>query len=381
MSVYSNIYKIRKLIKNSKNPLMFFDCDTDGGTSYLQLKKAFPQIVGFPMNKDYEKHKLLLDKITDKTDLIIIFDIPFLVDEFLVGIGNIKIIWVDHHLENSQDQIKKYKIVHFNPLDLDLNDNRPSSYWAFRVANLKENLFYVTLGSVSDFFLLDVIKKFYDFDKKSFNSLFNITDDKRKELFLFLKKNSFNDKKSKEEREYWIRYLTYESNLIDFKNLFDLMYKLKEEEDVFKALKIISKMDAFELRSNINNGRGLLFQEYSNMIKKYKVLLEKAILENKNNEKLIYFEYSGRASFTRQLSEELCYRFLKHRVVMIVFRKENSDSISLSFRGNNVDVNELVRNSLKGLQGQGGGHKFSAGALIKAKDFDEFKKRVFHEIR
>ena len=82
MSIYSKIYKIRNLIKNSKYPIMFFDCDTDGGTSYLQLKKVFPQIVGFPMNKDLEKHKRLVEKVSEKTDLIIVFDVPFFLMKF-----------------------------------------------------------------------------------------------------------------------------------------------------------------------------------------------------------------------------------------------------------------------------------------------------------
>ncbi len=381
MSVYSKIYRIRNLIKNSKHPIMFFDCDTDGGTSYLQLKKVFPQIVGYPMNKDLEKHKRLVEKVSEKTDLIIVFDVPFFFDEILEVLKEKKIVWVDHHLGNSSEQVKKYKIVHLNPLDFDLNDNRPSSYWAFRVANSKENLFLASLGSVSDFFLLDIIIKFYNHDKKSFNSLFNIEDKKREELFKFIKTHKFNDKRSKEKREYWIRYLTYECKLIDFKNLFDLMYKLKEEEDIFRALKMISKMDAFELRANINNGKGLLFEEYFEMMKKYKVVLEKAILENKDNEKMIYFEYGGRGSFTKTISEELCYKFPKHRVVMIVFKKDKSDYYSMSFRGNNFDVNALVIISLIGLEGNGGGHKFSAGAIVKIKDFDEFKKRVFEKIK
>ena len=360
---------------------MFFDCDTDGGTSYLQLKKVFPQIVGFPMNKDLEKHKRLVEKVSEKTDLIIVFDVPFFFDEILESLKGKKIVWIDHHPGNSLEQIKKYKITHLNPLDFDLEDNRPSSYWAYRIANSKENLFYVTLGSVSDFFLLDVIKKFHDLDRKSFDALFKISVDKKKELFKFIKIHKFNDNKSKEKREYWIRYLTYECRLIDFKNLFDLMYKLKEEENVLAAFKLIFKMTPFDLRMNINNGKGFLFEEYSLMMKKYKVLLEKAVLENKDNEKLIFFEYEGRASFTKTISEELCYKFPKHKVVMIVFKKDKSDFYSMSFRGNNFDVNELVRNSLKGLSGNGGGHKFSAGAVVKIIDFNEFKKRVFEKIR
>lgn len=380
MSVYSRIYKIRNLIKNSKHPIMFFDSDTDGGTSYLQLKHVFPQIVGFPMNKDLEKHKLLVEKVSEKTDLIIVFDVPFFFDEILELLKGKKIVWVDHHIGNSSEQIKKYKITHFNPLDFDLNDNRPSSYWAYKVANSKDNLFYVTLGSVSDFFLLDVIKKFHDRDKRNFNALFKIDDQKKKELFEFLKKYNFNDKKRKEKREYWIRYLTYECLLIDFKNLFDLMYKLKDEKNVLAAIKIVSKLNAFDLRVNINNGEGLLFEEYKEMMKKYKILLEKAIFENKDNDKFIYFEYGGKASFTKTISEELCFKFEKHRVVMIVFKKDNSDFYSMSFRGNNFDVNELVRDSLKGLEGNGGGHMFSAGAVVKKKNFDEFKMRVLKKI-
>ena len=381
MSVYSKIYQIRNLIKKSVHPIMFFDCDTDGGTSYLQLKKVFPKINGFSMFKDFEKQKVLLNKIENKHDTVIIFDIPYLTEEFLEGIKNKKIIWVDHHLENSKEQIKKYKIIHFNPLNFDLNDNRPSSYWAYKIANSKENLFYVTLGSVSDFFLLDVIIKFYKQNEKNFNALFKISKEDKKELFEFIKNNKFNDEKTKEKREYWIRYLTYESKLIEFKNLFDFMYKLEKEEDILNAFKLISKMNAFELKININNGEGFLFKEYNEMMKKYKILFEKAIKENEYNKEFIYFEYSGKASFTKTISEELCHKFTKHKVVLVVFKKDKSDQISFSFRGNNFDVNKLVRKSLEGLNGIGGGHKFAAGGMVKEKDFEEFKKIIFENIK
>ena len=149
------INQIRKEIQLSKKPLMFFDIDTDGSTSYLQLKRVFKKIIGYPLDKDFKKQEKILHLINiDNYDLIIIFDLPFLTSQFLEIFKDKKIIWVDHHPSNDPQIIREYNILHLNPLDYNDNDNRPSCYWAYIISDSLDNLDFVSLGSVSDFFLL-----------------------------------------------------------------------------------------------------------------------------------------------------------------------------------------------------------------------------------
>ncbi len=374
------VLKIRNLIKKSTNPIIFFDIDADGCTSYFQLKKKFPKIEGYFMKKENQLE--CAELIKKKHDLIIIFDIPFLCEEFFINIKNKKIIWVDHHLTNSKELIKKYNIIHLNPLEFDKNDERPSCFFAYKIANSKENLPLACLGSVSDFFILDILIDLYKFDKKSFNILFKITDKKREELFKFIKKYKFNNEKVRKERENWIRYLTYECEFIDFKNLFDLMFKLEDknkENLILKAIKMLEKMSLFEIKSNLNSEKGFLFEDYAKMKKKYKIIFKKAL--KCIDKKLIIFEYSGKISFTRQIAEELTYRFKKYKVIFVLFKKTEKEFHSGSFRGNQFNVNDLILNSLKNLNGNGGGHKYAAGLRIHKEDYEKFKEKIEKNVK
>jgi len=381
MCLEKRVLEIRNLIKNSKKPVMFFDTDADGCTSYFQLKKAFPKIRGFYMRKENQVD--LLNNLEANTDLIIIFDIPFLTEDFFEASKNIPIIWADHHLTNSYELIKKYDVMHLNPLNYDENDNRPSSYLAYLVSNLKKNLPLACLGSVSDFFVLDILIDLYESDEKSFNLLFKIDDERRLELFDFLKKYKFNDESQREKREFWIKYLTYECNFIDFKNLFDLMFKLGSkdgDEVISNSIKLLQTMSLLDMRANISAGKGLLFEDFVLMKKKYKKILKKT-LEKQKDEEFVLFEYKGKSSFTRQIAEELSYRFYKFKVIGVIFKTLGKDYYTGSFRGNNFDVNTLVSNSVKGLDGNGGGHKFAAGCRVHKKDYPIFKERILENFK
>ena len=280
----NQIKKIREVIENSKNPVMFFDCDTDGATSYLQLKNVFSKIKGFPMLKDFKKQKeLVANNLNQEVDLLIIFDIPYLLDDFLklvrITNPNCKIAWVDHHPTNSKELIDKYNILHLNPLNYDKNDNRAASYLSYLISGkIEKNLEFAVLGSVADFYLLDIIKELEYSNKRTFKILFpNLDNSKKEELFDFIDKYKFNDKRVMKQREYWIRYLTYGAGLIKLKNFFDFLFKFKEDGDTLRAFKYIEKLSLFNLNIEINANKEFLFENYSNLMKKYSPILDKAI--------------------------------------------------------------------------------------------------------
>jgi single-stranded DNA-specific DHH superfamily exonuclease len=101
MNLKDKLKEIRKIINSAKRPIMMYDTDTDGVTSYLQIKKSFPKVVGFPFQREIGRQKDLITKIPAECDLIIIFDAAFLTEDFLELIKNYKIIWVDHHPTNN----------------------------------------------------------------------------------------------------------------------------------------------------------------------------------------------------------------------------------------------------------------------------------------
>ncbi len=375
MSLKLKIKEIRKIIKKSKKPVMFFDVDADGTTSYLQLKNRFKKITGYPLTKDLEKQKKLVQYLDEDTDLILIFDIPYLEESFLKSLKGKSIIWVDHHLTNSKQLIKKYNINHLNPIDYDEDDNRPVTYLTYLIANRKKNLPYVAIGSISDFFLLDIIPKFYKKYKKEFNLTINLDKQKRKELFKFIKKYKFNDKDTTNHRSNWIKYLTYDANVIEMKNFFDLLFKLEDDNEILETIRILEKLSFKQIIKEFKNQDSDLFKNYSKIDEKYKTILNKAI-KKEQRKRLFFFEYSGKISFTRQISEYLSYKHSQTQVIGVCFKKTDASIYTCSFRGNNYNVNELVIRSLKNLNGRGGGHPFAAGMSVSKRDFEKFKKKL-----
>lgn len=367
------ITKIRKLISKSNNPIMFYDTDTDGTTSYFQLKKVFPKIIGYPIERDEEKLQDLLRSLNEKHDLVIIFDVPVINETLLDFFKESKIIWADHHLNNDLSLLERYDIVHLNPLKYNKNDNRASSYLAYLVSNSKDNLFYAVWGSVGDFFLLDIIVELYEKDKESFNILFQISEDKRKELFSFIGKYKFDNTSIREKRDYWINYLRFDCNFMRFKNLIEFMFKEKDREVVISLINELSKLSPSEIEEGFISSKGNIFSRYDEYNSIYKKLLKKAL--KKEEKEYFLFEHTGEIGFSKTLSEELTYILKNSKVIIVAFRKKGKDYFQCSLRGKGVDVHTLLQNLIEGIDARGGGHKYAAGAGVNKNDFEEFKRR------
>ncbi|MCK5062417.1 MAG: DHH family phosphoesterase [Candidatus Aenigmarchaeota archaeon] len=62
---------------------------------------------------------------------------------------------------------------------------------------------------------------------------------------------------------------------------------------------------------------------------------------------------------------------------VIMVAEENTKSVSISLRNQSgdFDLDSIIRESLSGLEGTGGGHKKAAGTVVSKKDFDVFMER------
>lgn len=353
---------------------MFFDSDADGVTSYIQLKKAFPKIKGMPYPHGIRNSTPEFLEQFKNNDLIIVFDIPVLKEDFFETFKDKKVIWADHHPTNDKKLVKKYNVLHINPLNHDKNDNRPSSYLAYLVANIENNLFYATMGSVSDFFILDVIIDLYEFNRKQFNLLFELDDEMREEIFSFIRKYSFKDKKTREKREYYIRYLTYNANVILYKNLIAFIFKL-DKTRINEAIDVVLKTRPENLKSEIMAGKKFPFDEYQGIALEYKNRSKIANSKFKD-EQIIFYEYKGEHGFSSPLSEEIMHKKPKAQMVAVCFKKSGKPFWQCSFRGRDIQVNKVIDEAMKDLDASGGGHPYAAGVRVHRDSFDEFKKRI-----
>ena len=375
------IFEIKKTLNYSKKVFVFFDSDLDGSCSYIQVKNTYKNVSGFPIGKDLISQKNALKHIKEDMDCFLFLDVPIIFDDIFEKIKNKKIIIIDHH-QTSKSLGKKYGALNFNPLNYDEFDNRATSFWAYNLSNQKskkKNLFWGTLGSVGDFFLLDIIYQLYLEDKKTFNILFeNITLKLQKEIFDFLKKFSFDDFSVSQKRSNLIQKLEYTTNFINFKLFFDLLFKFEKQKDTIKILEDVTKLSCKEFSKKILIGKENYFVKYRNMKKLIKSEMELALKIPKK--KVLWYESSCEFSFSRQISEELAFKCKNCEVVVCVFENLKKDICSMSFRTKKIDINKIILKSIIGLDAIGGGHKNSAGACVSKNNYQEFKNKILKNL-
>jgi hypothetical protein len=405
MNLNKTILEFRQIIEKSENPFLFFDSDCDGITAYFQIKKKWEKVKGTSYIRNEKYLEKTLEKISQDCDLIILFDIPIVSKNFLnhKNIKDKKILWVDHHKTDLKKLLSENEnIQYLNPLNFHKLDNRPASYFAYKIANLKSNIELCMLGNLADFFLLETLPLFEKYNKELFKKIFNIDEKKKEEIFNFIEKNKFYEGKMQKTKSNYIQFLCYETNFQKLKNFIDFLFKIENKKEIQKAIEIISKLNLDEIFDKIMKKEDTFpFCEYSKLLKKYEKIynritynyfeeIKKIVLDSfskikikiynedkKKEDKLFYCEYKNKIGFTKQLVEELAYRFPKKEIFVVVF-KGNNDNVKISFRSRGkIKVNNLIKQLLKEVKGSGGGHSYAAACSVFKKDFSKFKKNLF----
>ena len=386
MEIKDLIIRFRNKIENSKNPIMFYDCDCDGLSSFLILKRKWSKIKGYGFRKDEKNQMKLLSKIKSDCDLIIFFDIPFIFESFLNEIRTIKILWQDHHITKNLDLVKNYNnITYLNPTLFDKEVNTPSTQTAYEVSNTETNLDYCMFGSLCDFFLLENLIEFEKKDKVLFDKIFNISKLKKNQIFNFIKNHNPYDLKFQEKRSKYIQFLIYKTNFYKLRNFFDFMFKL-HHEDINRAIKKISQMSLSEIYFSIENQKETFpFNKYFELEKEFFSIYEKVTKKiNKKyflpfvkKSKILCISYSSKISFTKVLIETIANSYKNFEVYVISHIDEEKNDTKTSFRSNGkVDVSTLLELSIKGLNGRGGGHKYACACNISLDDYNRFIENI-----
>ena len=111
---------------------------------------------------------------------------------------------------------------------------------------------------------------------------------------------------------------------------------------------------------------------YKTLKSKYQHLLSKAVLIGNSGNRVLFFKYSGDLSISRDLANELSYRF-SDKIIVVIYTRGLKANISM--RGENVKG--LLSKAIDGFENaRGGGHKNAVGGQIQVKDIEEFREKL-----
>lgn len=340
MLTSKQIQEIRNLLKESQNPLFFFDNDPDGLASYLLLRRYIGRgkgvaIKSFPdLNESYTRklHEL-------KPDYVFVLDKPLIAPAFIertLQLG-MKLIWIDHHpLQQKQAE----DIYYFNPLNTKPASNEPVAYWCYKVSAKKEDRWIALIGCVGDWFLPDLHHEV----AKDYPDLF-----------------SSNIKTPSQAL-----YGTQIGKLAKI-----LSFALKDKtSNVVKMLRLLVEVkNPYELLEE-NNKTRTIYRRFKQINRKYQKLLEKA--KTFGRKKLLFFQYGGDLSISGELSNELFYLY-PNKVVAVAYIK--GEEVKISIRAG-INIREIVAKALQGLEGRSGGHKNACAATLTVTDIPKFRERL-----
>lgn len=326
--------KIHELIEKSQNPLIFFDDDPDGLCSYLLIKKHFQKGHPVVVKSSPKLEATYVKKVKEYSpDLVIVLDKPLLSQDFIDKV-NVPIIYIDHH------PINDIKGVHyFNPLFKDKKDNRPTTYWCYKLT--KENLWIATIGTAGDYSLA-TIKQF----NKKFPDLCKYKDTPEKVI--------------------------YKTKLGKLIRIFSFILKHPHYK-VLQYVNILEKIKSpYELLEQSSKNAEEIIKIYEKVNNVYQKILKKALKPQKSKVHVFLDEYS-KMGFRADLSSELQYNFKNKLIVM---GRQTDNIIRMSLRYQKGSIRELLKKAIQDLDGYGGGHEHACGAHLNSKDFKEFIERL-----
>ena len=336
----TQIMEIRGFLEKAENPLYLFDDDPDGLTSYLLLKKKYGKghgtcvksspRSGIVYSASYRKHK---------PDLVVILDKPNISQEILDEF-NVPVVWIDHH-----QLVEREGVNYYNPMAGESPDNRPTSYWAYRV--VEENEWVALIGIIGDWNVpeKDIVEKF-DYPEM------------------------LGDAKTPPE-------LMFDTEFGKLIKIFSFIMKGSNEsmDECINGLETINDpMEILEKKSKIGE---MICDKYERINKEYENCL-KGALSQEEDEVYVYTYVEDRNSFTGNLSNELLHR-LKSEVIII--GREKDGDFRLSLRSKGKPIRTILQKALEEVEGYGGGHDMACGASVKVRDFPKFIEIIKKEYK
>lgn len=329
------ISELRKGLEASDKPLIFFDDDADGLCSFLLIYRWLQRGKGIIVKSKPELEQGFFRKVEEFVpDNVLVLDKPKVEQAFLDKLANhgITCYWLDHHPPE-----KRNHVYYFNPLLDGSDDNRPTAFWAYKVA--QQDIWIAMVGTVGDWNLIPELK---DEFIKQYPELL--------------------DKDTPEEAY-------FDSELGKLVKIFSFNLKGSTTE-VNRSVKVLTRIDnPYEiLKQRTPKGR-YIYRKFEKMNKVYEEMMSQI---KPTEEKIVLFTYKhDRISFTSDMSNELLYKYPDKTIFLA---REKSGEMKCSIRSSDLILPPIINKALDGVDGYGGGHDHACGACIKVDDFDKFFK-------
>jgi len=339
------LQEIREHLENSKNPVFFFDNDSDGLCSFLLLQRFIGRgrgisLKGLPsLNKAYYKRAEEFN-----ADCIFVLDRPS-VDKEVIELNkngkNLPIICIDHHQPDEVPDVAGYYNTY-----LESKKSEPTSYLCYKATEKKEDIWLAVLGCVADCYIPD----FFDEFKKKYSELLDAPF-----------KTAFD-----------IIYKTRLGKIIRVLNL-----SLKDTtSNTVTLYKFMMKASSPGQVLEENNKTETFLNRYELLNKIINKSVEKAGENIDKKNKVIFFTYGGDMSISQDVANQLSYIYQGYHII-IGFIK--GGHVKFSLRGEKIRT--LMMRAIKNIDGAfGGGHEVSCGAQMSSDSVEKFKENLMREI-
>lgn len=339
----NQISQIKEHLDKAQNPLFFFDNDADGLCSFLLLQRFSGKGKGVVIKSFPELTVDYFRKVQElSADYIFILDKPLVSEEFFEKAhqSNIPVVYIDHH-DIDRTKIPEF-VNYYNPIFNSASlENKPTSYLCYQISENKNDLWIAIVGCISDRFLPEFYSEF---------------------------KESYPDLAIDSEDAFEIKY---KSQIGKITNLFNFALMDRTTHVVNMTRFLMKVKTPYEVLEETNQNY-TMHQRFNQINLKYQRLLGKAKSLTSSSNKLLFFQYGGDLSISRDLSNELNYLF-PEKIVVVVY--VSGISANISARGEKV--REIVLKIIKGFEdASGGGHENAVGAKIKFEDLEKFKKSL-----
>jgi oligoribonuclease NrnB/cAMP/cGMP phosphodiesterase (DHH superfamily) len=341
MLTEKEVIRLREELESSQHPLFFFHDDPDGLASYLMCQRFTPDGRGIVVKAQPHITTMFLSKVQEICpDKVFVLDIALVDQEFIDGCP-VPVVWVDHHDPQDRD-----KVAYFNPRRH--NVNVPASALIYQVT--QKDIWLATVGCISDWYLPEFAKDF----SAQYPDLLPPTVNK-------------------------IETALFDTPLAKLIKAFSFLLKGPTSE-VNKSIKIMTRIEGpYEiLRQETSRGK-LIYKKYEEINELYTQMLDKAFSKLDGKDKMLVYTYvDDKLSLTKDLANELLYRYADH---IIILGRERHGEVRFSLRSPaGINLKPALEKALIGIEGYGGGHENACGAAVKKEDFPRFLENLHKEL-